>query len=290
MEIGIVTKNKDERLNRSIGGDIGIFFFLALFGAFSGLPLLFAIISAFKPLDELFLFPPRFFVKRPTLENITQLFQLASNLWVPFSRYLFNTIFVTVVGTIGHVVIASLAAYPLSKHNFPGKKLLNKTIILALLFSFNITSIPQFVIMANLKIINSYLALILPSFQMALGLFLMTSFMQQIPVERLESARIDGAGEYRIFWRVVMPSVKPAWLTLIIFSFQSLWGQTGGTFIFDESLKMIPTALQQIVSAGLARAGVGSAALLLMMIPPIVLFILVQNSVIDTMTHSGIKG
>jgi len=279
-----------KRLNRSFGGDAGIFLFLALAGAFSVLPLIYSVLQSLKPLDEIFRFPPRFFVVRPTLENFNQLFQMTANLWVPFTRYLFNTVFITVTGTVGAVIFASLAAYPLSKHEFAGKKALNKMIQYALLFTTNVTAIPAFIIMANLGFIDTYWALLLPAFANTLGLFLMTSFMGQIPGERLDAAKIDGAGELRTFWHIVLPSVRPAWLTIIIFSFQGLWGATGGNYLFTEQLKMLPIALSQIVAVGIARAGVSAAVAVFMMVPPIVMFIIVQNSVIQTMSHSGLKG
>lgn len=279
-----------KRLNRSFGGDAGIFLFLSLAGGFSILPMIYSILQSLKPLDELFRFPPRFFVVRPTLENFNQLFQMTSNMWVPFTRYLFNTFFITITGTVGAVIFASLAAYPLAKHDFLGRKSLNKLIQYALLFTTNVTGIPAFIIMSQLGLINTHWAILLPAFAGTLGLFLMTSFMGQIPGERLDAAKIDGAGELRTFWHIVLPSVRPAWLTIIIFSFQSLWSATGSNYIFSEQLKMLPIALNQIVAAGIARAGVSAAVTVFMMIPPIVMFIIVQSSVIQTMSHSGLKG
>jgi len=283
-------QTEGKRLNRTFGGDAGIFLFLALAGAFSILPMIYSILQAIKPLDELFIYPPRFWVRRPTGENFVMLFQLVGNLWVPFTRYLFNTLFVTICGTVGTVIIASIAAYPLAKHTFAGKKTINKTVQYALLFTSNVTGIPSFIIMAKLGFINTYWALLLPAFAGSLGLYLMVSFMDQIPNERLEAAKIDGATELQTFWHIVLPSVRAAWLTLIIFSFQGLWSITGGNFIYDEQLKMLPTALSQIAAAGIARAGVGAATALFMMVPPILMFVIVQSAVIETMSHSGLKG
>jgi len=284
------SKVEGKRLNRTFGGDAGIFLFLALAGAFSVLPLIYSVLQSLKPLDELFIYPPRFWVARPSAENFVMLFQLVTNLWVPFSRYLFNTVFVTVAGTMGSVIIASIAAYPLAKNVFAGRKTINKIVEYALLFTSNATAIPAFIIHAKLGFINTYWSLLLPSFASSLGLFLMVSFMRQIPTERLEAARIDGAGELQTFWSIVLPSVRAAWLTLVIFSFQALWSITGGNYIYDEQLKMLPTALQQIAAVGIARAGVGAATAVFMMVPPILMFVVVQSSVIETMSHSGLKG
>jgi len=280
---------KRRRANRSVGGDVCNIILLAFFGAFMALPMVFAIGNAFKPLDEFFIFPPRFFVINPTLDNFTDLFILMAQSWVPFSRYIFNTVFITSIGTAGHVIIASMAAFVLEKHNFPGRNVLFSIVILALMFSAAVTAIPNFLTMSALGWIDTHLALIIPAFAAPIGLFLMKQFMVTIPDSLLESARIDGASEIKIFWVIAMPTVKPGWLTLIIFSFQGLWGATGGTFIFSEELKTLPFALSQILAGGIARAGVGAAVMLIMMIVPITMFIATQSNIIQTMSTSGIK-
>lgn len=248
-----------------------------------------AVSSAFKPLDEIFIFPPRIFVKNPTWNNFIQLGQIANNFWVPLSRYIVNSIVVSAAATVGHILFASMAAYPLSKHRFAGKQMLNTLVRLALLFTSTVTYIPQYIVMAQLGLINSQLALILPALQSSLGLYLMQSFMAGIPDEMLEAARIDAASEYRICFQVVMPNVKPAWLTLMIFSFQGIWNNTGGTLLYQENLKVLPSILGQISAGGISRAGVTSAATLVMLIPPIILFLVSQNRVIETMSTSGMK-
>jgi ABC-type glycerol-3-phosphate transport system permease component len=280
---------RPRKINRSAFGGFLAFLVLGLLGVFMLLPLVYAFVSAFKPMDEIFLFPPRFFVANPTLDNFVQLTQILSNYWVPFSRYLFNSAFVTVAATVGNVIFASMAAYPLAKHRFPGKKVLSEIIVLALLFTPQVIYIPQYIIIAKLGMINSYWALILPVVAMTLGVYLMKQFMTQIPDSLLEAARIDGAGELRTWWTIVMPSVKPAWLTLVIFAFQQIWNQPGNSYIYDESMKVLPSIMVQVQAGGLARAGVVAAVTLVMMLPPLVLFQLTQKSVIETMTTSGIK-
>lgn len=278
-----------KRPNRSLGGDLFNIAVLGTFSIFMALPMVYAICNAFKPLDEIFMFPPRFFVRNPTMNNFKDLILLMAQSWVPFSRYIFNTFFITFVGTTGHVLIASMAAFVLEKHNFPGGKLFFRVVVLSLMFSSAVTSIPNYLTMAKLGWIDTYLSLIVPAFAMPLGLFLMKQFMITIPDSLLESARMDGANEFHTFWKIAMPIVKPGWLTLIIFSFQGLWGMTGGTFIYSEEKKTLPYALNQILAGGIARAGVGAAVILLMMIVPIVMFIVSQSSIIQTMATSGIK-
>ncbi len=277
-------------IKRSIFADFGIYLFLLLFGIFMMLPLVYAISNSIKPLEEIWFFPPRFLVNNPTLENFRDLMAVMSDSWVPFSRYIFNTVFITAVGTAGHVVIASLCAYVLSKHKFPGKGIMFSTVVLSLMFSGVVTQIPNFIIISSLGWIDSYKAIIVPAFASSLGLYLMKQFMDQmIPDAILESARIDGSSEWKIFWTIVMPMVKPAWLTLIIFSMQGLWGIGANHFIQSEELKTLNYALSQILAGGIARTGTGSAAAVLMMIVPIIVFIISQSKIIETMSASGMK-
>ena len=254
-----------KRVSRSLFGNIQVVTVLFIMGAFMALPMIYAICNAFKPLDELFVFPPRFLVRNPTWDNFRDLFKLTSNSWVPFSRYLLNTLFITSVGTTGQVFLASLAAYALAKNNFPGKRFINTSIVLSLMFSSTVTAIPNYLIMAKLHWIDTYLAIIVPAFQSSLGLYLIRQFMENgIPDSVIEAARIDGASEFTIYRSIVMPMIKPAWLTLVILSVQSLWNVTGGSYIYSEQLKPLTVALNQLMQGGIARAGVGAAVSVVM--------------------------
>jgi ABC-type glycerol-3-phosphate transport system permease component len=229
-------------------------------------------------------------VENPTLKNFKDLFRIMGDSWVPFSRYIFNTFFITIVGTVGHVYIASLCAYAMSKHKFPGQNLLFGIVVLSLMFSTAVTQIPNFIIMSKLRWIDTYKALIIPAFASPLGLYLMKQFMEQmVPDTVLEAARIDGGSEIHIFSKIVMPIVKPAWLTLIMFSFQGLWGISNNSFIRSEQLKPLNNALSQILAGGIARAGTGAAAAVVMMIVPILIFVITQSNIIETMSTSGMK-
>jgi len=281
------------RPNRSIGGDIFIVFILIIFGAFFAFPLVFAINNAFKPMDELFLFPPRLFVINPTLNNLQDLFIIMSRSWVAFSRYIFNTFFITIAGTLGHLIIASMGAYAVSKYDFPGSKFFFNLVIITLMFSAHVTAIPNFLILANIGWVDTYWAVIVPAFAFPLGFFLMKQFIDTVPQSLIESAKIDGAKEWMIYSRIVMPLVKPAWLTGMIFSVQALWNNPQANLIYTEQLKPLPFALQQIVGSphapNIARAGVGAAVTLVMIIVPIILFIIAQSNILRTMANSGIK-
>jgi len=275
--------------NRSIAGDIGLYLMLTAFGIFFAWPLIYAINNAFKPLNELFLYPPRVFVHNPTLDNFLDLFILMGRSWVPFTRYIFNSLFVTAAGTAGHLLFASMGAFVLAKYKFPGSRMFFNLVITALMFSGYVTAIPNYLIMTRLGWVDTYLAVIVPAFASPMGLFLMKQFMEQVPDSLMEAAKIDGASEWYIFSRIVMPIVKPAWLTLIIFSIQGLWNNSANTFIYSEQLKMLPYALQQVLAGGIARAGVGAAVSLFMMIVPITVFVISQSNIIETMATSGIK-
>jgi len=281
------------RPNRSMSGDIFIVFILCLFGAFFAFPLVFAINAAFKPLNELFMFPPQLFVINPTTNNLQDLFILMSRSWVTFSRYIFNTVFITFTGTVGHLIVASMGAYAVSKYTFPGSKFFFNLVITTLMFSGFVTAIPNFLILARLGWIDTYFAVIIPAFSFPMGFFLMKQFIDTVPQSLVESAKIDGAGEWRIYARIVMPLVKPAWLTGMIFSVQALWNNPHANLIYTEQLKTLPFALQQIVGSphtpNIARAGVGAAVTLVMMIVPITLFIIAQSNILRTMANSGIK-
>lgn len=275
---------------RSIGGNIGTFIFLLIIALFMLLPLVFVVSSAFKPLNELFIFPPKLFPMNPTLDNFKDLSSLLGDSWLPFSRYVFNSLAVTVIGTFGNIIFSSMAAYVLSKHDFPGKNILFHTVVLSLLFSTVVTGIPNYIIITKLHMINTVWALILPLLPSSLGLFLMKQFMDQmIPDTLLEAARLDGAGENRIFFSICLPLVKPAIMTLLIYSFQGIWNSTGGSYIFDEKLKTLPTALNNIITSGISRTGVSSAVSLLLILPPIAVFLFAQSNVLQTMATSGMK-
>lgn len=278
------------RVNRSRAGNIAMFVFLFIVASFTALPMIYAVSTSLKPLDELWKFPPSLIVvQKPTLKNFSDLVAVMSNSWVPFSRYIFNSFFITAAGTAGNVVFASMAAYPLAKKQFPGGGAFFKLIVFSLMFTPAVTSIPTYMVMSTLGWIDSYLAIIVPAFGSTLGLYLIRQFMLGVPNALLEAAKIDGASEWRIFWRIVMPQVKPAWLTAMIFSVQNLWNVGSSNFIYEEKLKTLPYAMSQIVSAGIARAGVGAASTVVMMIVPIAIFLFAQNNIVETMASSGIK-
>lgn len=282
-------KGTNKMAGRRLGGTIFIFLFLLLLGAFMVFPIYYAAVNSIKPVQELFIFPPKLIVQDPTIDNFRDLFEVVGNLWVPFPRYIFNSVFVTITVTIFHCFTASMAAFVLAKCKFPGVKILNEIIVISLLYQSNVTYIMQYIVMAKMGMIDTYAALILPAIATPLGLFLMRQCMSQIPDAMIEAAKVDGAGLFRICWSIVIPNSKPALMTMIIFAFQGAWNITGGAVIFNEAYKTLPTVVQQIAAAGLARAGVAAATSIFMLVPPVLIFVLAQKNVLETMAHSGIK-
>lgn len=293
-KIKVINKTSDKfvakKYTRSIGGNLFVWFFLALFGSFLALPLIYVIASSLKPYNEIFIFPPKILVNNPTIDNFIDLFELCANLNMPFSRYLFNSIFISVVVTISHVVFSSMCAYPLAKNDFPGKKTIFKLIEFSLMFVSTVTFLPQYIIISRLRMIDTLWAMILPSLGTTLGVFLMKQFMEQIPTAIIEAARIDGCTEYGIFLKIIMPNVKPAWFTLTIFVFQAIWGNAGQEFVFREDLRTLPVIISQLTTgAGIARVGSTAAGTIFLMTPPILMFLVLQSNVVETMSSAAIK-
>ena len=277
-------------LNRSAGGDTGITVLLVILGIFMFLPMWYQIITSLKPLGEMSMTPPRFYVMKPTLKNYIDLFTNINATWVPISRYIFNTVFISVGATVGCLILGSMSAYSLSKIRFPGSKIIMNIIVYSLMISSTVTALTNFIVYVALGWLNTYTISIVPVWASTLGLYLMKQFIDgNVSDEMIEAARIDGANELYIYGRIVMPLVKPAWLTLMVFSVQSLWNMGSSSFIYSEQLKSLSYAINQIVAGGIARAGVGSAVIVIMMIVPIGVFIFTQSNIIETMASSGLK-
>lgn len=278
------------KINRSKGGTVVLLIVLLIFAAFMVLPIVLAISNSLKPLNELWEFPPRLWPKEPTFKNFRDMFNIMASSLVPFSRYLFNTILITAVGTAGNMLFSSMCAYPLAKRKFPGCRTIFKLIEMTLMFNMTVTAIPCYLVMTQIGWIDRYEALIVPTFASTLGLYLIKQFMEtSVPDTLLEAAQVDGASQWQIYWKIVMPCVRPALLTQLLLSVQSLWNLGSSTYVFSDEKKTLSYALSQIVSGGVARAGVGAAVTVFMMIVPITIFVICQNNIIDTMSTSGMK-
>ncbi|WP_455529163.1 carbohydrate ABC transporter permease [Ruminococcus sp.] len=279
----------NRQAGRKVGGSIGIFLLLAVLGLFMVLPIYLTLVMSVKPVEELFVFPPKLYAVRPTLDNFRDMFRVLHQNRVPFSRYVFNSIFVTVSVTLLQCFFSSMAAFVLAKCKFPGSRLINGVIVISLLYQSSVIYIMQYIVMAKLHMIDTYMALIFPAVASPMGIFLMRQSISQVPDSVIEAAKVDGAGLFRICWQIVIPNQKPALMTLIIFAFQGAWNIQAGSVVFREEYKTLPTVVSQAATSGLARAGVAMAAAVFMLVPPIVIFMLAQRQVIETMAHSGIK-
>ena len=282
-------KASSGRAGKKHAGTVMIFIFLLVLGIFMILSVYLAVVMSLKPSQEWFIFPPKLYAMDPTLDNFRDMFRSADRLWVPFSRYVANSVLVTVSVTLAQCFTASMAAFVLAKGKFRGSKFLNSVIVVSLLYQSNVIYIVQYMVISKLGMIDTYLALILPNIATPVGVFLMRQSISQIPDAVIEAAKVDGAGMFRICWEVVMPNQKPALMTLVIFAFQAAWNIQSNTYVFDESLKTLPTAVAQAAASGIARQGVAMAAAVFMLIPPVIVFMAAQKNVIETMAHSGIK-
>lgn len=272
-----------------------VLLYLVMIGlvCFTVLPLIMLVTTAFKPLDELFVYPPTIFVKNPTTKNFSDLVVSLGSSTVPFTRYAFNSIVITIIAVVATVIVSSLAAYSLVKFRPKGGKFIFDLILIALMFSPHVTQIPSYMIVNKLGLVNTYWSLILPNVAVAYNCFLMRQFIQQYPDELIEAARIDGAREFTIFVKMVMPALAPAWSTLVVFSFVKSWNDYFSPLIYitSQAMKTLPLALQTIAGGlSVGRQGAVGAATLLMTAPTVILFTVMQGKVMETMTYSGIKG
>ena len=278
------------KVNRSHAGNVVIYVFVIAFAALQSLTVLFTVFSAFKPLNEIYLNPPNLFVINPTLDNFRDAFKVMNSSWVPFFRYIFNSLFVTAAGILLTVLLSSLAAYPLAKmKTMPGAKFMAWFIVLSLMLSPDVSGMTTFLLMSKLQMINTHLSIIVPALATAFNVFLLKQFMEQmIPDSLVEAAKIDGANEFVIWFRIALPIIKPAIFTMVIFSMQSLWNNPG-TMIYSEELKTLPYAMQQLVAGGISRTGIASAVGVMILVVPFLSFVFFQSKVIETMSTSGIK-
>ena len=284
--------NEAKRYTRNKIGNVFYFVFLFAAGLFSLLPMIYCVVTSFKPLDDLLIFPPTLLtVKRPTISNYLALPDLISSLSVQLSRYVFNSIFIAVIGTVLCVLFSAMAAFVLSKTDIKYKGLIFTVIQFALLFNSYTLAIPQYIIYSTLGVINTYFVYLLPTLASSMGVFLMKQYMDgYVPDALIEAAHIDGADWFKLFSRIILPIIRPCVLTLTLFTFLGLWNVGSAGTIFSEQLKTLPTVMSTIATGGLARTGSSMAVSVIMMVPPIIVYLISQSSIKETMGSAGIKG
>lgn len=270
-----------------------IFYVLLTAGAvIMSLPLVYLISTAFKPINEIISYPPPLFPRKPTLRSFSDLVMLMGFTQTIYIRYIFNSLVVTGGVVVLTIVVATMAAYPLAKHRFPGKNLLFFIVILGLTFSPHVTLIPRYLIIYKINWIDKFWALIIPALANSYGVFLLKQFMEAIPNELIEASKIDGASEYSILRRVIVPLLKPAWCTLTIFVFTWSWNDYVSPLLYmkKDSMMTLQIALSRLSIVGtFERMGAISAAALLTTLPVIIVFIIFQRYVVATMAFSGLK-
>jgi len=280
-----------KKSKRNYANWIIVYMLVTVLVIITSLPLVYVIITAFKPLDELFIYPPRFFVKRPTMRNFADLLGGLSSSVVPFTRYVFNSLFTTSAIVASTALISSMGAYGLVKHKIPFGNIIFNIIIGALMFSPHVKQIPSYLVVNSLKMLDTYWALIIPRIAVAYNFFLMKQFIEGFPDELLESGRMDGAGEWKVFSRIMMPNIKPAWITLIVLSFILNWNDFFNALIYtsNQSMKVLTLVMQQVGGTSIARQGAMAAGAFLVTAPVIIMYMAMQSNVLETMVHSGIK-
>lgn len=286
------TKINPDRFHRS---QLKFYLFLIPLAVFMAMPIVFVFSHAFKPIDELFAYPPRFFVEKPTFQNFIDLMNNTSASGVPMSRYLFNSIAITLIVVFLTVLISTMAGYALSKKRFRLKKTIFEINTLALMFVSAAVVIPRYLLIEKVGLLDTFVVHIFPLLAMPIGLFLVKQFIDQIPNELIEAAQMDGATDFQIFRKIIIPLVKPAIATIAILSFQVVWNntETSELFVNNENLKTFAFYMSTLSSATtgntVAGQGMAAAASLIMFIPNLIIFIILQSQVMNTMAHSGIK-
>ena len=278
-------------LKKVTPGKVVYYIFMIAFAAFMLLPLLYMVTTAFKPLDELFLFPPKFLVKNPTGQNFVDLAATMNSNEVPFLRYLFNSVVVTIASVAGTVIVCCMGAFVAEKLKLKGMGVFSQIVVFALMFSVPAAQIPIYLIISNTGLLDNYLALIIPKLATPMYFFLYQQFVSQVENELLESAKLDGCGNMKIFLSIVVPMTKAAISTIIVFSFVNNWNDSFAPMIYinQQAMKTLPIILQTIGTGGVARAGAGSAAALLTTAPSIVINVAMQSNILKAMAYSGIK-
>lgn len=263
---------------------------LALFMA---LPIVYIINHAFKPLSELYAFPPKFIVENPTIDNFTDLAKVSSESMVSVGRYALNSFLVTFFVVALNILVGSMAGFALSKLEFKGKKLLFEINTISMMFVPAAVLIPRYLVIDKIGIMDTYFAHTLPLVAMPVGMFLVKQFIDQVPNELMEAAVVDGAGKFTVYRKVILPLIKPAIATTCILSFQQVWGniETSSMFTSRESMRTLAFYMSTLVNANatVAGQGIAAAASLIMFLPNILLFVILQSQVMNTMAHSGIK-
>jgi multiple sugar transport system permease protein len=292
MQKKLRTRKHRVVLNRSAGGDTAISIVLTIFGAFMFLPMLYILMNSVKPMAELWIYPPRFYVVSPTLNNFKSLFSLMGDSWVPFSRYIFNTVFISVLGTFGNLMLSSMAAYALAKLKFRYRNLMYTYFLIGLMVPGEATIVALFVWANELKLIDTYWGLILPSLAGSMNIIIMTSFLQGIPNDLIEAARIDGAGEFRTYWNVILPLARTVIVTVSIFTFIGNWNSYLWPYLcaMSEDMFTLPIGIPTFISQFSIDKTIPMTVNMIASVPILTFFVIFEKQIVKGISLAGIKG
>ena len=252
------------------------------------LPLLWLVSTSFKgPMENLFQFPPQFFPESPTFANFAKVWETS-----PFGRYFFNSTLIAVVTVALNLLLCSLAAYPLARLNFKGRELLFSLVVSTILIPFQIVMIPLYILTVRLGLTNTYLGVIFPSIASAFGIFLMRQAFQSVPKELEEAARIDGCTELGIWWHIMIPSVRPALVTLAIFVFIGSWSDfLWPLLILDRpEYYTLPLGVARLAGSFSLDWRLIAAGSVISIVPIILFFVAAQRYIVPSEAGSGVKG
>lgn len=273
---------------KATGRTAGTYLLLGAIAIVMLLPLLWLISTAFKsPTEEIFQFPPRFFPMQPTIENFVRVWQTN-----PFGQYLFNSTLVAVLTVALNLLFCSLAAYPLARLTFRGRDSLFALVVATILIPFQIVMIPLYVLTVQLGLRNTYLGLLFPAIASAFGIFLLRQAFQAVPKELEEAARMDGCSELEIWWCVMLPSIRPALVTLAIFVFIGSWSDfLWPLLILDRpEYYTLPLGVAKLAGAFSLDWRLIAAGSVISIAPILLFFLLMQRYIVPTEAGSGVKG
>ena len=279
-----VTKGLHLRLGRfhlTISASrVFVYLLVLLMVAFTALPLIYVISTAFKPLDELLRFPPIFFVRNPTLDNFRDLLFATSSSSVPFLRYVMNSVFVAAVTVFLTILVSSIGAYSLVKLDLPFKGLIFNVIVATLMFPTTLATIPNYMVINSLGLMNTYMSLIIPKVAGAFGFFFVKQFCDQLPDALLEAARLDGASEWTVFWHIAMGLSTPILSVIALGAFTGAYGNFMMAFLLCQKKSMWTMMVYLYQLQQRASQSVGFAALIIAAVPTLIVFIFCQNIII----------
>jgi putative chitobiose transport system permease protein len=267
---------------------VGTYALLGAIAVVMLLPLLWLVSTSLKsPTENIFQQPPQFLPQQPTFGNFVKVWQTN-----PFGRYLLNSTLVSVL-TVGlNLLLCSLAAYPLARLDFRGRDVIFAAIVSTIMIPFQIVMIPLYILTVQLRLVNTYLGLIFPAIASAFGIFLLRQAFQGVPKELEEAARMDGCSELGIWWYVMLPSIRPALVTLAIFVFIGSWSDFLWPLIVTKSpeLYTLPVGVSYLAGTFSLDWRLIAAGSVISIVPILLFFLVMQHYIVPTESGSGVKG